>query len=574
LLIAHVRFEQHVRAKPEDAASTRKLLMKALGRANAPPVRNRPVFVCHVHAIRAALARHEGNLAGAKSLLERAQEQATISDNLWMRWYIDRERARIAHAENDAAGAERHAKAALTLARTHGWQNRIQQIEREFSVTVDAAAMSRSSLSTTFQVSSSRRLLEVERHMEALLQVSLASSSSLDPVEQAQAALDELVRVLGAERGFLFLNDGAGDAKGSTVRMLAARDAAGKDLPASSGYATTVVEKVNETLAPVVITGTQEGEVLGSESAVALNLRSIIAVPLLVRNELIGAVYLDSSLAKGLFTTDHLKILVPISNQVAIALRVSASARIEAQHLALEKELALTAAVQTLFLPKESSTKTAKLGLAGFYRPAMHCSGDWWYWYRRPNGALRVLLGDVTGHGAASAMVAATVATTFELLRDRGEDSDVPRVLGTLHQRLKRSAAQMTMSVVEVDALGTTIRWWNAGAPPLLVMSREGTTEVVRSKGTPLGSAHELLIGQKERPLHAGDRVFVFTDGLYEMMTPGERQLGMRRLQGSFQDTRKVEVASATSTLMTTLDGLRQGVPQDDDMTFAMLDVL
>lgn len=50
------------------------------------------------------------------------------------------------------------------------------------------------------------------RALEALMQVSLASTGAIDPVEQAKTVLDELVRLFGAERAFLFLNEEEGGA--------------------------------------------------------------------------------------------------------------------------------------------------------------------------------------------------------------------------------------------------------------------------------------------------------------------------------------------------------------------------
>jgi serine phosphatase RsbU (regulator of sigma subunit) len=443
----------------------------------------------------------------------------------------------------------------------------MRQIEREFRLSADAVGSGPASIGST--TSSSLRLLEVERHMEALLQVSLASSASLDPEAQSRGAVDELVRVFGAERGFLFWLDPAAP---SGMRLLAARDGDKHDLPPMTGFSSTVVGKVRDGGAPLVVTGTEEGEVLGSESAVAMQLRSSVAAPLMVRSQLVGVLYLDSRLAKGLFTEEHLKVLVPICNHVAIALRVSESARIEAQHLALQKELALTAAVQSLFLPKEPSARVGKLDLAGVYRPAAQCAGDWWQWSREGDRALRVLVGDVTGHGAASAMVTASVATAVQVLRDRGDDRDIPRLLGAVNLTVERTAARMTMSVLEIDLAGSMLSWWTAGAPPLFILGRDGNVEVLRGKGTLLGTT-PFSASAKQRPLASGDRLFVFTDGVYELMTPGDRQLGLRRLQTILKRTRALDASAAATDIGVQLDDARKGIPADDDITFVVVDV-
>ena len=45
------------------------------------------------------------------------------------------------------------------------------------------------------------------RRLAALQQVSLAAATVLDPRELARVALDETLRILGAERAYLFLLD-------------------------------------------------------------------------------------------------------------------------------------------------------------------------------------------------------------------------------------------------------------------------------------------------------------------------------------------------------------------------------
>ena len=40
--------------------------------------------------------------------------------------------------------------------------------------------------------------------------------------------------------------------------------------------------------------------------------------------------------------------------------------------------------------------------------PASQCGGDWWMYRKLPDGRMLLVLGDATGHGIHSAMIAAT----------------------------------------------------------------------------------------------------------------------------------------------------------------------
>ena len=163
------------------------------------------------------------------------------------------------------------------------------------------------------------------RQLEALLQVGAAAARVLDPEELARLALDETVRILNAERALLFLtNENSG-----LVRPHLGRDAAGNDLKELTGYSSTVVDRVVATREPMVLTGTEEGAALGSESAVTHGLRSILVAPLQIEDRLLGVVYLDSRLAKGIFTSDDAEILSAIASNVAFALETARLAEME-----------------------------------------------------------------------------------------------------------------------------------------------------------------------------------------------------------------------------------------------------
>ncbi len=163
------------------------------------------------------------------------------------------------------------------------------------------------------------------RQLEALLQVGAAAARVLDPDELARLALDETVRILSAERALLFLtNENSG-----LVRPHLGRDAAGNDLKELTGFSSTVVDRVVATREPVVLTGTEEGAALGSESAVTHGLRSILVAPLQIEDRLLGVVYLDSRLAKGIFTRDDVEILSAITSNVAFALETARLAEVE-----------------------------------------------------------------------------------------------------------------------------------------------------------------------------------------------------------------------------------------------------
>src|SRR5262249_6726893 len=83
----------------------------------------------------------------------------------------------------------------------------------------------------------------------------------------------------------------------------------------------------------------------------------------------------------------------------------------------VERDLDIASAVQNFFLPVKKSLQSDRLKLAGFYRPADRCSGDWWWYEKLNDQRFWLLVGDVTGHGAGPAVVTASVATALRVQR-------------------------------------------------------------------------------------------------------------------------------------------------------------
>ena len=164
-----------------------------------------------------------------------------------------------------------------------------------------------------------------QRRLEALQQVSLASAMVLDPSALVRVALDETLRILGAERAYLFLLD----LELQELVPHVGRDAQGNDIHELTGYSTTLVDRVRHSGEPLVVTGSEEGVALGSHSVQVHGLRSIMIAPLRFNGQLRGVVYLDSRIAKGVFTGDDVDILKAITNHIAVSLETARAAQLE-----------------------------------------------------------------------------------------------------------------------------------------------------------------------------------------------------------------------------------------------------
>lgn len=172
--------------------------------------------------------------------------------------------------------------------------------------------------STLDELKESVRSNEHERrNLQALAEVGQVVNSSLDRTNVLREVIDTLIRITGAERAFLMLPDPNRD-----LEIVIARNWERESLNTEDQQVSrTIIDRVMERGEAVLTTNALEDPRFGGqESIVAYNLRSILAVPLKVKGELIGVIYADNKIRKGLFTEKERALLSGFANQAAVAI--------------------------------------------------------------------------------------------------------------------------------------------------------------------------------------------------------------------------------------------------------------
>ncbi|GMU52803.1 MAG: hypothetical protein AMXMBFR33_19490 [Candidatus Xenobia bacterium] len=288
---------------------------------------NRVVIQAHYLTALGAREHLAGRHHRALEHLSKAQDLAALHDAPWVTFEVGRWRSRVLSAMQKFDAANREAARAYQLAVEMNWPSRARAAAREFALGRSSSMGGSASLSA-----GSRRVepgdavqARLQRQLSALLNLSLASARVLRPYEQARAVLDELIKILNAERAYLFMLGDEG------IGFVTGRDRTGETLSAPTGYSRTVVDTVHFSREPVVIAGTEEGAALGAVSVVAHDLRSIICAPLFLREQFVGVVYLDNRLARGVFTDEDIEILNALSSHIAVAMETARAARLEVE---------------------------------------------------------------------------------------------------------------------------------------------------------------------------------------------------------------------------------------------------
>ncbi len=156
-----------------------------------------------------------------------------------------------------------------------------------------------------------------QKQVGALMSIGSAINSSLELNRVLEVVMDSLVALTSAERGFLMLREADGELK---IRV--ARGVSREELDHNSfSISRTVVRQVAESGEAVVTTNAQDDPRFSSQQSVAaLRLISILCAPLKIKDELIGVIYVDHRVHKGIFGSDDLKLISAFANQAAVAI--------------------------------------------------------------------------------------------------------------------------------------------------------------------------------------------------------------------------------------------------------------
>jgi PAS domain S-box-containing protein len=235
--------------------------------------------------------------------------------------------------------------------------------------------------------------------------------------------------------------------------------------------------------------------------------RSLMAAPLLIGDEVVGAVELGLRSARR-WTADEESLLILMAFRAGVAI---ANAR------AYQRELGTVETLQRSLLPADLP-KLDSVAVAARYRPGgAKVGGDWYDALELGDGSLGVAMGDVVGHGLGAA---ALMAQLRHATRAYALEGHPPGAVLDRLDRLVRSleGGQMaTLLYLLVEPDRSSVRLASAGHVPPLLIGPDGKGSFLDSApDPPLGILETKNHGEVEVELEPGSTLVLYTDGLVE----------------------------------------------------------
>jgi phosphoserine phosphatase RsbU/P len=301
---------------------------------------------------------------------------------------------------------------------------------------------------------------------------------------------------------------------------------------------------------------------------------SMLVLPLIARQEMIGALFCTREVSFG-FEQDDVEALQVFAAQAAMSLDNARlfEERIEKERLA--RELDIAREVQQRLLPQRLP-RMAGVELAAASVAAQEVGGDYYDVLRLDEHRVALIVADVAGKGASAAFYMAEMQGIF---RSLARMTSSPRefmvhanevLLGSIDKQAFISAIYAIL-----DTKAETLSIARAGHCPVAMIDLRGEARLLRTRGMGLALAPTDLfdssLAEEIVELQPGDVFVFYTDGVVESRDASSEEFGYERLLKALAHHRHEEADDLHRHLIADLDGFVGTTSYDDDMTLVVL---
>ncbi len=244
-----------------------------------------------------------------------------------------------------------------------------------------------------------------------------------------------------------------------------------------------------------------------------------------------------------------------------------------------KKALELAGIVQKSLIPA-SAPRIRGLDIAGRSDPCAEVGGDYFdylYGPGYPPGTLKVVVGDISGHGVDSALLMTSARAFIRMRAARKEEPS--RVVASMNRDLATDMGEsghfMTLFYLEIDPLRRSAQWVRAGHEPALVYRPdEDRFEDLIGEGIPLGIEKTAVFSeQRLAPLAPGAIIALGTDGIWEANDPAGRIFGKDRFRELIRANASRPAEQIIARVFEELSLYTRGLPPQDDITLVIVKV-
>jgi sigma-B regulation protein RsbU (phosphoserine phosphatase) len=414
---------------------------------------------------------------------------------------------------------------------------------------------------------------EVERERQenqTLMDISMKLSSSSAIEDVLRTILDSLRQVVAFDAAGIFVYDR--DLGQIEIDMLSGYEGAEREqiyrkFQQSVKLGQGIVGTVIQTGHPIYVPDA------GSDPryiAVRETTLSELAVPIIVRDEVVGALNLESDHADS-YTERDLRSLTTFANHAGVAIERARAERLRQHTRRMQEEISLARRIQTTFLP-QSTPSFEPYDLAGVNFPSSEVGGDYFDFIAITDNDVGVAIGDVTGHGMGAALLMANFRACLRI--ESRNNFAVRTILRKVNDYLYETNlpdSYVTAVYGVLDRLNHTFSYSNAGHNPPVLLHRDNSAELLETGGLILGAFPDADYHETTLALHPGDIIVFYTDGVTEAHDADGNEFGLDKLISLVRTHRDLPAMQMVRRITDTVHDFQSASSVQDDLTLSII---
>ncbi len=309
-----------------------------------------------------------------------------------------------------------------------------------------------------------------------------------------------------------------------------------------------------------------------SDIDAALSRQDITAViPMRSQDRTKGVLLIGHKMHKQSVQADELDFLFTLGNQAMTALENAWLFEDSIERRRLEEELALARKIQQRLLP------TAFPALDGFEIFGLNISskqvgGDYLDVIRIDDHRYLLAIADVSGKGVpASLLMSNLQASLLALTPDMKSLSSLVARVNNIIFANTDSDKFITCFCGILDTGARTLTCVNAGHNPPYRIQADGSLQTLEKGGLLLGMIPDMPYEEEVIPLHPGESVVMFTDGVTEAMNEEQQLFDEPRLEKILTSNPDMPAQPLVERIVQEVKHFAGAAPQSDDITILIV---
>jgi serine phosphatase RsbU (regulator of sigma subunit) len=311
-----------------------------------------------------------------------------------------------------------------------------------------------------------------------------------------------------------------------------------------------------------------------------ISINSIIALPIKTSDTCHGVMIIINKATGGNYNEEDKEVLEMLLNFVAVAIDNSQLMKTKLKQQQFEQEMAIARQIQQTILPQDVD-HIPGVEVGALLLPAREVGGDFYDLIQLDERRFTVVIGDVSNKGVPASLVMSAAAGMIRTLLSSNPEMSVSELTERLNDLLCRWIIKdremfITLFFGRFDLENRVLTYCNAGhLPGLFWDQRERKVYELPQGGTIVGQFQGMKFQQGERPLTAGDRLLLFTDGLTEACDTAQNLFGRQRVEDLFAQESELPPKEFCLKIKRRIDRFAAGSAEDthDDLTVLQIKV-